>query len=145
MTTREQIMRILLSLLADGMPAGTLVARNADIPLDVQHEGYVVIRDAVPTVEDSTLGDDKLFFMRMDVPIEIYAGGATEADRSALLDDLCYAAKNVIRGASALGEIVQYVEITTSEIETISIEGAATRHAAQITAAIEYDSISSIG
>lgn len=145
MTTREQIMRLIVNLISAAVPDGVLVVRNADIPLDMPHSGYVVIRDSAPVVEDSTLGNSKIYFMRLDVPIEVYASGSTEEDRSEFLDELCSSVSLSLYGSNGIGSIAQYVETSISEIEAIFVEGAATRSAAQITASIEYDSLSSIG
>jgi hypothetical protein len=144
-TAREQIMQSVAATLQSELAPTVIIARNADAPVDVPDGGYIIVRDAEPTIEDSTLGPQRVYFMRLDIPVEVYAGGDDEADRSILLDDLCDSAATAIAASASLANLAHHVETTISSIETLVSEGAATTHAAQLLVSVEYDSAESIG
>ncbi len=133
---REQI----LAAVTAAVTAALSAERDADVPEAVSTRGLLIVRSAAAEIDDATIGGgDGGWYMRLDVPVEVYARTAQQ------LDDLVTAAATAIRGDAALFGLATYVEPTVAEIESLSGDGRMAFAAAQMTVRIEYDADQPIG
>ncbi|SRR6266540_163071 len=144
MSTREDVTNAIITAIGEAIPLAG-IAKNVDRPIDVPTTGYIIVRDASPTIEDSTIGQPRMYFMRLEIPVEIYCGGANENIRAATLDILCETVAEVLAANVALVLLVNFLEITITEMETLFIEGASSVKAAQLLVSVDYDSAMAIG
>lgn len=139
---REQIMVALESALAT-LPV--TVARNADVPVTIDSNGYIILRDHFPVIEDGTLGTTRSWYMRLDAELEIYVNGGDGSNRSTKLDTLINSAISAIDTSDDVISLVNHIEPIMVDHEILFQDGAESIQAALINLQVEYDASTSVG
>lgn len=140
--SREQLISAVVVALA-GLSA--TVERDADIPETVPPRGLVIVRSAAPEIDDETLGAVRSWYMRLDVPVEVYVVGGDAASRASRLDALLTDIGAALGSDAPLRALVANMQPTLSELEAIAGDGQTTLAAAQLTVQLEYDAPTPIG
>ncbi len=125
---REDILAAIASALS--------AERDTDIPEAVSARGLVIVRSAVAEIDDATLGGSG-WYMRLDVPVEVYARTAQQ------IDALVTTVANAL--PTALQALATYVEPTINEVEPLAGDGRTTFATALMLVHVEYDSETPVG
>jgi hypothetical protein len=120
----------LQTALATRNPA-PLVLRGETMPQRVPPGGLVVIRDG-ETVEETAILSPLAWAIEHRAEVEVTAGGATPAARTALLDALLVGIAAAITTDRTLGGAVEWAQPGAPDFEDVEFEGAAAARAASV-------------
>lgn len=125
---REDILSAIVSALS--------AERDTDIPEAVPARGLLIVRSAAAEIDDATLGGSG-WYMRIDVPVEVYARTTQQ------IDALVTTVANAV--PAALQALATYVEPTISEVEPLAGDGRTTFATALMLVRVEFDSATPVG
>jgi hypothetical protein len=134
MSAREAAIIALHAALAAALAARSpapVVLRGETVPQRVPPGGLVVIRDG-ETVQETAILSPLAFAIEHRAEIEVTAGGATPAPRTALLDALLVDIGAVIAADRTLGGAVEWAQPGSPELQDVEFGGAAAARAALV-------------
>ncbi|MBW6400416.1 hypothetical protein KPL78_21325 [Roseomonas sp. HJA6] len=126
----------LASFLASRNPA-PLVLRGETVPQRLPPGGLVVIRDG-ETVEETAILSPLAWAIEHRAEVEVTAGGATPAARTALLDALLVDIAAAITADRTLGGGAEWAQPGAPDFEDVEFEGAAAARAASVPVALFF-------
>ena len=134
MSVREAAIAALQSRLGTALAGGNpapLVLRGETVPQRLPPGGLVVIRDG-ETVEETAILSPLAWAIEHRAEVEVTAGGATPAVRTALLDALLVDIAAAITADRTLGGAVEWAQPGAPDFEDVEFEGAAAARAAAV-------------
>ncbi len=134
MSARETATAALHDVLAAALAARSptpLVLRGETVPQRLPAGGLVIIRDG-ETVQETAILSPLAFAIEHRAEVEVTAGGATPAARTALLDALLMDIGAAITADRTLGAAVEWAQPGSPEFQDAEFEGAAAARAALV-------------
>ena len=115
----------LLEAATSAMNPAPTVLRNETVPQRLPPGGVLVLQDG-ETEEATAMLSPLVYAIRHRAELEITVGGADEAARTALLEDILAVVASALVADRTLGGAVEWSEPGPPLIEPVPVEGAAT-------------------
>lgn len=137
-------MRRIVEVLASTFPAAR-IERDADDIASVPPGGMLVVRDGEGGAPMQLLGGAPEYIVRTPVTIEVYAAGATAAERFALADDMVEAAAEALSEDVQLRSLGLQSEMELESVGDVTVEGGRTVRSMALGVTYLYSATSAVG
>ncbi|MBE7183827.1 MAG: acyl-CoA transferase [Methylobacterium mesophilicum] len=141
-TKREAVLAAFHSLLAASL--STKVLRNEVLPERIPAGGLVILRDGDPGQPEALLSP-LTWLWEHKAMLEVFAIGATAAERGTRMDAVLSAVGIAVEGDRTLGGLCDWVQPQAPAVEEIAEEGVMPIQAATVPILLVYASADPLG